>query len=451
MGVVVAAQHLELDSLVAIKFLLPDVLQNADVVARFAREARAAARIKSEHVVRVTDVGTLPTGAPYMVMEFLEGADLSALVQSRGSLPEVEAVDYLLQALEAIAEAHKAGIVHRDLKPANLFLSRRADGSELIKVLDFGISKMSDGNGFGSGGKMTSTSALLGSPVYMSPEQLTSSRDVDGRTDIWSLGIILYELLSGRQPFIADTVPQLCISILQHDPIPLASLRSDVAPGLQAVIARCIEKDRGRRYATVGDLAAALAPFAGPSSRLSIDRILRLLPPSAGAGGAAVSRGTPTAQPGATSGTTQVLPAASTTGNRSASTTGNRAGRHGFVPRDAGAHRPLVTLGVGASASARPGHRRDRHRRGGDRRLGGRRVAAFAAPPGPRDCRPGGDAGPSAAHRTGPGRRCGSRGAADSTCPAHPDSHCSRGRAGGCPGRTAGAGPNQHATARARR
>jgi serine/threonine protein kinase len=276
MGVVVAARHLALDSLVAIKFLLPDSLQNAKVVTLFAREARAAARIKSEHVVRVMDVGTLPSGAPYMVMEFLEGSDLAAIIRARGPLPANEAIDYILQACEAIAEAHNAAIVHRDLKPANLFLSRRADGSELVKILDFGISKMVDTGGSHPSGSVTSTSAMLGSPVYMSPEQLNSSRDVDARTDIWALGIILYELLSGRLPFQGESVPQLCVSVLQAEPLPLTSLRPDLSPGLQAAIFRCIQKDRGSRFATVGELADALAVFAGPSSRLSIERVRRL-------------------------------------------------------------------------------------------------------------------------------------------------------------------------------
>ncbi|HEY3500068.1 MAG TPA: serine/threonine-protein kinase, partial [Polyangiaceae bacterium] len=196
MGVVVAAQHLQLFHHVAIKLMLPEVAANSEAVLRFVREARAVTRIKSEHVVRVSDVGTLDSGEPFMVMEYLEGADLGALLLQRGPLPIAEAAEYVLQACDAIAEAHALGIIHRDLKPPNLYLSRRADGSPVVKVLDFGISKAQTA----AGDAMTRTSALMGSPLYMSPEQMTSSRDVDPRSDIWSLGIILYKLVSGRLP-----------------------------------------------------------------------------------------------------------------------------------------------------------------------------------------------------------------------------------------------------------
>src|SRR4051812_29611172 len=188
MGVVVAAHHVQLDERVAIKFLLPEALGNAEAVARFAREARAAVKIKSEHVARVIDVGTLETGAPYMVMEYLEGGDLSQVLASRGPLPVEEAVEYVLQACEAIAHAHALGIVHRDLKPANLFLIRRPDGTNAIKVLDFGISKVMPGKSASSDNAMTRTRTVMGSPLYMSPEQMASTRDVDGRTDLWALG-----------------------------------------------------------------------------------------------------------------------------------------------------------------------------------------------------------------------------------------------------------------------
>src|SRR5580704_996551 len=190
MGVVVAAHHLQLDERVALKFLLPEALANAEAVARFDREARAAVKIKSEHVARVIDVGKLENGSPYMGMEYLDGSDLSAWLQKRGSPPIPQVVDFVLQACEAIAEAHSLGIVHRDLKPANLFCIRRPDGGLCIKVLDFGISKMSMLGDL----HMTGTTAVFGSPAYMSPEQMHASKDVDGRTDVWSLGVILYEL-----------------------------------------------------------------------------------------------------------------------------------------------------------------------------------------------------------------------------------------------------------------
>jgi serine/threonine-protein kinase len=277
MGVVVAATHLQLDERVALKFLLPEALANPEIVARFAREARAAVKIKSEHVARVTDVGTLETGSPYMVMEYLHGSDLGGLVNERGPLPIEDAVDFILQASEAIAEAHALGIIHRDLKPANLFHTRRADGSACIKVLDFGISKVTGLANSGSDLSMTRTSTVMGSPLYMSPEQMASSRDVDVRTDIWALGIILYELLAGQVPFVADTMPQLCAMILQQPPPPLRNRRPDAPEALQNVISRALEKDPARRYANMGAFANALLPFASRSGRTSVERVTRLI------------------------------------------------------------------------------------------------------------------------------------------------------------------------------
>jgi serine/threonine protein kinase len=281
MGVVVAATHLQLDEKVAIKFLLPEAAKSADVVNRFQREARAAVKIKSEHVARVSDVGQMENGSPFMVMEFLQGQDLADTIETHGALPVPAAVEYVLQACEALAEAHAAGIVHRDLKPANLFLAQRADGSPCIKVLDFGISKMV--NSLSMPG-MTKTTAVMGSPLYMSPEQMKSSKDVDHRTDIWSLGAILYELLSGNPPFIADTMPQLCLMILQEPLGPLAQFRHDVPPQLEAVIRRCQEKDPNHRYQNVAELAAALAPFVTGRARLSAERVADVLRTSAARG-----------------------------------------------------------------------------------------------------------------------------------------------------------------------
>jgi serine/threonine-protein kinase len=284
MGVVVAATHVTLEERVAIKFLLPQALTNGEAVARFLREARAAVRIKSEHVARVTDVGQLETGAPYMIMEYLDGADLGTVSQRRGAFAFDDAVECLLQACEAIAEAHALGIVHRDLKPANLFLVTRADGTPSVKVLDFGISKVTGMAASGSDLSMTKTTTVMGSPLYMSPEQMASSRDVDARTDIWALGAILYELLTGTVPFQADTITQLCVMILQQAPPSLRALRPDAPEGLERVILRCLEKDRTRRFATVAELAHALAPYAPRRARLSIERVSRVIE-SAGLGG----------------------------------------------------------------------------------------------------------------------------------------------------------------------
>jgi eukaryotic-like serine/threonine-protein kinase len=273
MGVVVAAHHIRLDEKVAIKFLLPDALGSGEALGRFEREARAAVKIKSEHVARVTDVGTLENGAPYILMEYLEGGDLAAWVQQRGALPIEQAVEFVLQACEAIAEAHGLGIVHRDLKPANLFIIRRPDGGLSAKVLDFGISKVTAAAQSVSDVAMTKTRAVMGSPLYMSPEQLQSAREVDARSDIWALGIILYELLAGQVPFHGETFPDLCVKIATQTPPPLRSRRPDAPEGLERAVMKCLEKDRSNRYRNVAELAVALAPFAPKRARVSVERI----------------------------------------------------------------------------------------------------------------------------------------------------------------------------------
>jgi serine/threonine-protein kinase len=276
MGVVVAARHEQLKVLVAIKFLLPHVLSNRDAVARFAREARAAVRIKSEHVARVSDVGTLESGAPYMVMEYLEGTDLASYLRSRKTLSIDRALHFVLQACQAIAEAHQLGIVHRDLKPANLFVTRGADGSDIVKVLDFGISKNIDPDASHGTASMTTAAGALGSPTYMSPEQLTEAGQVDQRTDIWALGVILYELLVGTPPFRAENLPKLFLAILHQKAPSAATARPDLPPSLVAVISRCLEKDRDKRFSSIDDFAAALADVAPARARLSIERIARM-------------------------------------------------------------------------------------------------------------------------------------------------------------------------------
>jgi serine/threonine-protein kinase len=270
MGVVVAATHLQLGQLVALKFMLKQALQYPDNIARFEREARAAVRLRSDHVAKVVDVGRLDGddgvaggGPPYMVMEFLDGEDLDVFMREKGPLPVQLAVDFLLQACEAIAEAHALGIVHRDLKPKNLFLTHRLNGEPLVKVLDFGVSKIV---GQGDELSLTATTQVLGSPSYMSPEQLRASRDVDQRTDIWALGAILYELLTGTVPFPAHTLTQLTAMVISDPPRPIESLRTDLPPELRAIILRCLEKKVDDRYQSVSDLALVLAQFASPSS-----------------------------------------------------------------------------------------------------------------------------------------------------------------------------------------
>jgi serine/threonine-protein kinase len=285
MGVVVAARHMQLEQRVAIKFLLPEIALQGMAAERFRREARSAARIRGEHVCRVLDVGTLKDGVPYMVMEYLEGCDLAAELERRGRLPSEEAVEYVLQACEALAEAHMAGVVHRDLKPANLFLAARADGSRRVKVLDFGVSKslLSSDSGQMS---LTTTATFVGSPFYMSPEQLDSAKDVDARTDIWALGVVLYELLTGRTPFAGESIPRLVAAVLHDVPPPLASLGVDVPEGLEAAILRALQKVRNERFTSVGEFADSIALYAPPHAAVSAARVARVL-----AGGVATPTG----------------------------------------------------------------------------------------------------------------------------------------------------------------
>jgi eukaryotic-like serine/threonine-protein kinase len=292
MGLVVEARHIALDERVALKFLLPEYAQHPEAATRFIREARAAAKIKSEHVARVSDVGNLDSGAPYMMMEFLEGADLSQTLEKLGVLPVEDAIDYIIQGCEAIAEAHQHGIVHRDLKPANLFLSKRPDGTPIVKVLDFGISKVIGG----AVDNLTKTTAAMGSALYMSPEQMQQTRAVDHRTDIYALGIALYELLAGKQPYYADTLPQLCAEILTGTPTPIRSTRPEIPEELAQVMEKAYARDKGQRYQSIADLVIALAPFAPARSQNTIDRVARMagLPiPIAGSGQRASSPSAP--------------------------------------------------------------------------------------------------------------------------------------------------------------
>jgi serine/threonine-protein kinase len=298
MGVVVMAEHIELRERVAIKFLLDEAAGNVELAERFMREARAAVRIKSEHVVRVIDVAKLPSGAPYMVMEYLEGQDLAERLLS-GPLPVEDAVDYIIQCCEAMHVAHRAGIVHRDLKPANLFLTQRPDGSPLIKILDFGISKVKSPDGAQL--SLTHTQAMMGSPLYMSPEQMRSSKDVSASADLWSLGVILHELIAGDVPFTGETFPEVLVKVMGDPPPSLRSLRPEVPEGLEAVVRRCLEKRPADRYSSVAALAVALSPFAsqrtlGLQSRLASS----MTDPPAGAGkgvGSTVIVGGAPAQP----------------------------------------------------------------------------------------------------------------------------------------------------------
>ena len=276
MGIVVSATHVGLEQRVAIKFLLPEAMRSAEVVERFLREARIAAKVNSEHVARVSDVGRVDDGTPFIVMEHLEGADLGAILRRDGQLPVEEACEITLQACEALAEVHAAGIVHRDLKPSNLFVTRRADGAPCVKLLDFGISKLTDPGDGGEDPALTATATIMGSPSYMSPEQLRSTKEVDARTDVWSLGAVLYEAVTGRGAFRRETVPQVCAMIASEEPAPPSSLRQEVPAELERAIMGCLIKDPEQR-STLVDLARGIVRLAPDRARVSLERVEAIL------------------------------------------------------------------------------------------------------------------------------------------------------------------------------
>jgi serine/threonine protein kinase len=276
MGIVLAATHLELDEIVAMKFIRPEVQAVPGVVGRFAREAKASARIKGEHTATVLDVGMEPGRGPYIVMEYLEGRDLNEVLRQEGPLPVRRAVEYVLQACEALASAHSNGITHRDIKPENLFLTRQGD-MDVLKVLDFGISKAAlTGSVFGGDLSLIKTSCFVGTPLYMSPEQIRGTA-VDQRTDIWSIGAVLYELLTQRTAFSGASVTQVCALILEGDAEPLRDHCPDAPAELQAIICRCFEKDAKRRFQNVADLATSLLPFAPSRARCHAERASSIL------------------------------------------------------------------------------------------------------------------------------------------------------------------------------
>jgi serine/threonine protein kinase len=268
MAFVLSARHVELDQPFALKFLDAKFLGNEMITERFTQEAKAACKIRSEHVARVYDVG-VHEGAPFFVMEHLEGRDLCAVVGESGPLPVENAVEYVMQACEALAVAHCHGIIHRDIKPENLFLVER-EGLPMIKVLDFGISKVALTGGATSSrltGELT-----LGTPCYMSPEQIRSTASADARSDLWSLGAVLYELLAGTEAFRAESVSALCAAVLEREPPPLGELRPNLPVGLADVVMKCLEKDADRRYSDVAELAEALLPFAPTRALVSAER-----------------------------------------------------------------------------------------------------------------------------------------------------------------------------------
>jgi serine/threonine-protein kinase len=295
MGVVLRATHLGLEQRVAIKLLVGDTAYSKKAQARFVREAQVAARIQSDHIARVSDVGHLPSGTAYIVMEYLEGENLAQLIARVGRLPVAVAVRYVLQACEALADAHRGGIVHRDLKPANLFLARRREG-EIIKVLDFGISKVMPESPIQGEHDLTRTSALMGSPLYMAPEQMKSAKAADTRADVWAMGSILFELCTGVPPFVGTTLPEICSRILTEEPLSMADAIATVSgtqvigeggaptpppvtipPGLEPAIRRCLDKNPETRMQTVLLLAESIAHHGGEEALRSAQVIRRIL------------------------------------------------------------------------------------------------------------------------------------------------------------------------------
>lgn len=262
MGVVFEGTHVLLGTPVAVKLIHSELKNDPEAVQRFLNEARTTAALKGEHIARVFDVGVLESGEPYLVMEHLEGLGLDQYLQERGPLSQAEAVDIVLQACEGLAEAHAAALVHRDVKPANLFLARRPDGQFSVKILDFGIAKQkrSDEPGLTDPGKS------LGSPWYMSPEQMLTAHTVDERADVWSLGVLLFELLTNQRPFEGESVPQVCANVLTAPAPRISELRGDVPRELDSIILCCLEKEPTSRFRSVSQLAEALLPFASPST-----------------------------------------------------------------------------------------------------------------------------------------------------------------------------------------
>jgi eukaryotic-like serine/threonine-protein kinase len=272
MGLVVEARHLSFDGRVAIKLLLPEFMSYSEASGRFLREARAAARLGSQNVAQVIDTGTLDGGEPFLVMEYLAGEDLAIHTRAHGPIAIAEAVDWVAQACDGLAEAHDKGIVHRDIKPANLFLTRRPDGGPLIKVLDFGISKvLGDGE---HDVALTHTTTILGSALYMSPEQMQSAKRVDRRTDVYALGVCLFELIGGAQPYFAESFPELCAKVFTSPPASLRALRPEVPEGLEKAIERALARDPDKRWQSVVELLVGISPWARMDTRARMKAVI---------------------------------------------------------------------------------------------------------------------------------------------------------------------------------
>jgi len=250
MGCVFEAHQLHLNQRVALKFILPSMVTESSAVGRFLREARAAARLVTPHVCHVLDLGTLPSGTPFLAMEYLEGETVEQRLLREGPFPVTLAVRAVNEVLDALSEAHGLGIVHRDLKPANLFFARVASGAEVVKVLDFGIAKSVHPD-IEHGLATTAASMVLGSPHYMAPEQLQPGMQVDARGDIWSIGCVLYQLLTGQLPFSWQTLVDVMYAIGRLNPEPIRTRRPDVSPAVESVVMRCLAKSPAQRPESV--------------------------------------------------------------------------------------------------------------------------------------------------------------------------------------------------------
>jgi serine/threonine protein kinase len=257
MGAVYEGRHMFVRRRFAIKFLRRDLAHRRDVLARFAQEARAAGELEHENIAAVVDFGVAGDGAPYLVMEYLDGVDLARLLALAGPLPSERAADLVLQAALGVQVAHAASLIHRDLKPQNLFLCRRSDGTDLVKLLDFGVAKLQTQEG-----TVTRTGAVLGTPAYMSPEQARGESALDGRTDIYALGVILYELLSGRVPHPGGSHNAVIHHIATQGIVPLTSAGEELPQALVELVHRTLSASPALRPATAAELVDALRPFA---------------------------------------------------------------------------------------------------------------------------------------------------------------------------------------------
>jgi serine/threonine protein kinase len=263
MGAVLQARHVELEQDVAIKLLLGDSFtddESKERLERFLREGKTAARLMTAHAAKVFDVGRLPSGQPYLVMELLRGHDLARLLREHGALPPGDVITWVRQACEALGEAHALGVVHRDVKPGNLFLAERPVGAPIIKVLDFGISKLITAGT----PEITSTIAVLGSPPYMAPEQFRSVKTADARADIWSLGVVLYQLTTGRRPFNGETAYEMMHQVIEATPVPPSVHRPGLPAAFDSVVLRCLEKQPERRFQSAAELSEALSHLLVP-------------------------------------------------------------------------------------------------------------------------------------------------------------------------------------------